>query len=120
MPRTPRNGFASLGLVEVGDRLVGARVERADQQRTAAERLGRLAYAASCSCSSGIADRPMNRNSVRNSPTPSAPAATARTASTGEPMFAATSIVTAVDRAGRFEGRRLRLRTTRRAPRARR
>ena len=51
----------------------------------------------------------MNRNSVRNRPTPSAPAATARAASAGEPMFAATSIVDAVDRASRLERRGLRL-----------
>ena len=86
-------------LREVGDGLVGAGVERAQQQGPSRRaRRPRARRPSACSSSSGIVSRPMKRNSVRNRPTPSAPASRAPAASSGRPMFAATSMAHAVRR----------------------
>ena len=67
-------GSARAAVSQVGERLVGADVERADHERPPAERLrASRGTRPPARRSSGIADPPMNRNSVRNSPTPSAP-----------------------------------------------
>ena len=50
-----------------------------------------VAYASYCSSSVGASSRPRNRNSVRMSPTPSAPASTACAASAARLMLAPIS-----------------------------
>ena len=72
-PRTPSAGLSSRRQRQVGDRLVAADVERADDQRPAAERVGDRLVGGGCSSSSGGASRSRNRNSVRSRPQPSAP-----------------------------------------------
>ena len=78
-PRRPSAGFSSGGDRQIGRGLVAADVERADDQRPAAQRVGdapdsrRPARPRRARVS-----RSRNRNSVRSRPQPSAPSATAR------------------------------------------
>ena len=85
IPRTPRNGFGSRRLVRgtaIG--LSAPGVERADQQRPALQCLRRPRDRPLLLVARPAAwRRSMNRNSVRNRPMPSAPAATAAATSSG-------------------------------------
>jgi hypothetical protein len=78
-PRRPRKGLSSLRQRQVGQGLVAADVEGADDQGAlATERLRRRrCRRAACSSSSGAVSRSSKRNSERSRPTPSAPLATA-------------------------------------------
>ena len=89
--RTPRKGFASGGRWRYGTCLSPpiSRVRMMTGLVPKATRTDR--YASICSSSLGGLSRSRNRNSVRYSPTASAPYARAAAASAGPPMLAATS-----------------------------
>ena len=93
IPRTPRNGFASTGRSRYGTSLSPPiSASRMTTGRSGPNAARTVRYARACSSSSGGRFRPRNRNSVRNSPTPSAPTRRARSASSGPPRFATRRI----------------------------
>ena len=90
MPRTPRNGFASRGHRQVGERLVAADVQRAQRDPPAAERLGdrrvdRLLLR-DVGCLRAVEEQELGADE----PGPSAPHSAARRASSTEPTLAPT------------------------------
>src|SRR5215210_3737082 len=92
IPRQPRKGFSSAAWSTPGRSLSPPTSSVRTMTGFSPNARATALYASYCSSSEGRSSRSMNRNSVRKSPTPSAPHSSASSASDAEPRFAATSM----------------------------
>src|SRR5215212_5802054 len=92
IPRQPRKGFSSAAWSTPGRSLSPPTSSVRTMTGFSPNARATALYASYCSSSEGSSSRSMNRNSVRKSPTPSAPHPRASLASDAEPRFAATSM----------------------------
>ena len=105
MPRSPRAGFSSCASLRKASGLSAP----ASRTRTTTFLPGNAesssVYDSRCCSMVGALDELRNRNSVRNSPTPSAPSATASAAPSGLPRFASSGTGRAVRQRSVGDGR---------------
>src|SRR5215203_1720364 len=92
IPRQPRKGFSSAAWSTPGRSLSPPTSSVRTMTGFSPNARATALYASYCSSSEGRSSRSINRNSVRKSPTPSAPHWSAPSASEAEPRFAATSM----------------------------
>src|SRR5918993_4801539 len=92
IPRHPRNGFSSCAWSTPSSSLSPPTSSVRTMTGFSPNARATALYASYCSSSEGRSSLCMNRNSVRKSPTPSAPHSSASSASDAEPRFAATSM----------------------------
>src|SRR5215216_6334089 len=92
IPRQPRKGLSSSAWSTPGRSLSPPTSSVRTMTGFSPNARATALYASYCSSSEGRSSRSMKRNSVRKSPTPSAPHSSASSASDAEPRFAATSM----------------------------